>query len=154
VSCGISIYDGSIVYIANVTICLNFQDDEGVNCKTMVAQDMGTLVPSRDLDSTDSGTLVQGTLVQGTLVPGSQCGTMVELQSDLGTMVINSDTDDDSTMKSKSVSIFFQFQVRPFLLSLFVAVKGTTPVRENLGRGIGRCFWTISIRRRLELMYR
>ena len=34
----------------------------------------------------------------GTLVPDS--GTMVELESNLGTMVINSDSE-DSTMKSK-----------------------------------------------------
>lgn len=46
--------------------------------------DDGTLVPSKD----------------GTLKPSSPSGTLVELESDLGTMVINSDVD-DQTMKSK-----------------------------------------------------
>lgn len=72
------------------------QDDEGINSKTMVAGDAGTLVPYRD--AIDSGTMIE--MDSGTLVPG-ECGTMVELQSDLGTMVINSDTEDESTMKSE-----------------------------------------------------
>lgn len=62
----------------------------------MVAGDTGTLVPYRD--AIDSGTMIG--IDSGTLVPG-ECGTMIELQSDLGTMVINSDTEDESTMKSK-----------------------------------------------------
>lgn len=77
-----------------------FQDeDEVVNSKTMLQypQDSGTLVPSRDL--------VDGTLVphreSGTLIANSDAGTMVELQSDLGTMVINSDTEEEPTMKRK-----------------------------------------------------
>lgn len=45
----------------------------------------------------DDGTLVPGK--GGTLVPMSQTGTLVELQSELGTMVINSDVD-EQTMKS------------------------------------------------------
>lgn len=48
--------------------------------------DDGTLVPSKD----------------GTLKHSSPSGTLVELESDLGTMVINSDVD-DQTMKSKLV---------------------------------------------------
>lgn len=72
----------------------NKSDDEGINSKTMVAGDTGTLVPYRD--AIDSGTMIE--MDSGTLVPG-ECGTMVELQSDLGTMVINSDTEDESTMK-------------------------------------------------------
>lgn len=47
---------------------------------------------------TDEGTLVPGK--GGTLVPVSQSGTLVELQYELGTMVINSDVD-EQTMKSK-----------------------------------------------------
>lgn len=46
--------------------------------------DDGTLVPSKD----------------GTLKHSSPSGTLVELETDLGTMVINSDVD-DQTMKSK-----------------------------------------------------
>lgn len=46
----------------------------------------------------DEGTLVPGKV--GTLLPMSQSGTLVELQSELGTMVINSDVD-EQTMKSK-----------------------------------------------------
>ncbi|XP_034253926.1 serine/threonine-protein kinase 3-like [Thrips palmi] len=72
----------------------NKSDDEGINSKTMVAGDAGTLVPYRD--AIDSGTMIE--MDSGTLVPG-ECGTLVELQSDLGTMVINSDTEDESTMK-------------------------------------------------------
>lgn len=50
--------------------------------------DCGTLVPGKEDD-------IMGDC--GTLVPS---GTMVELQSNLGTMVINSDSE-ESTMKSK-----------------------------------------------------
>jgi serine/threonine kinase 3 len=49
--------------------------------------DCKTLVPGKDCDEINDGTLV----------PDS--GTMVELQSNLGTMVINSDPE-ESTMKS------------------------------------------------------
>lgn len=49
--------------------------------------DCGTLVPGKEDD-------IMGDC--GTLVPS---GTMVELQSNLGTMVINSDSE-ESTMKS------------------------------------------------------
>ncbi|XP_067008377.1 serine/threonine-protein kinase 3 isoform X2 [Anabrus simplex] len=72
-------------------------EDEVVNNKTMLQYpaDSGTLVPSRDL--------LDGTLVPhrdtGTLVGNSDSGTMVELASDLGTMVINSDTEEEPTMK-------------------------------------------------------
>lgn len=47
---------------------------------------------------TDDGTLVP--TKDGTLLPVSSSGTLVELESELGTMVINSDVD-DQTMKSK-----------------------------------------------------
>lgn len=57
------------------------------------SEDCGTLVPGRD-----DGTL--HAIDDATLVPQSQNNTMVELQSELGTMVINSDTD-EATMKSK-----------------------------------------------------
>lgn len=56
-----------------------------------------TLVP--DKDNAD------GTMIahpdSGTLLPTSQTGTMLELSSNLGTMVINSDSDE--TMKSKKL---------------------------------------------------
>lgn len=55
--------------------------------------DSGTLVPERD--NGDGTMIAHGDY--GTLVPDS--GTMVELESNLGTMVINSDSE-DSTMKS------------------------------------------------------
>lgn len=59
-------------------------------------EDSGTLVPDRDgVVHIDGGTMIAHT-DYGTLVPDS--GTMVELESNLGTMVINSDTE-DSTMK-------------------------------------------------------
>lgn len=58
-------------------------------------EDAGTLVPGRDC--LDDGTMIAHEDC-GTLVPDS--GTMVELESNLGTMVINSDSE-DATMKSE-----------------------------------------------------
>lgn len=55
-------------------------------------EDTGTLVPEKD---NFDGTMIAHADC-GTLVPD---GTMVELESNLGTMVINSDSE-DSTMKS------------------------------------------------------
>lgn len=68
------------------------EDDQNVNSHTIkeFPPDTGTLVPDRG--SGDDGTMIDC----GTLVPDS--GTMVELSSNLGTMVINSDSE-DSTMK-------------------------------------------------------
>lgn len=73
-------------------------DEEDVNSRTMkqFPEDCGTLVPGRD---DGDGTMIAHTDC-GTLVPDS--ATMVELQSNLGTMVINSDSE-ESTMKSKSL---------------------------------------------------
>ncbi|ERL94311.1 hypothetical protein D910_11592 [Dendroctonus ponderosae] len=59
--------------------------NDSVNETMLSAVDDGTLVP-------DKG---------GTLVPSDLSGTMVDLESDLGTMVINADSEDDETMKSK-----------------------------------------------------
>lgn len=69
-------------------------DEEDVNSRTMkeFPADCGTLVPGRD---DGDGTMIAHTDC-GTLVPDS--ATMVELQSNLGTMVINSDSE-ESTMK-------------------------------------------------------
>ncbi|XP_055296368.1 serine/threonine-protein kinase 3 [Sitodiplosis mosellana] len=70
-------------------------DDDQQNSHTIkeFPPDSGTLVPDRN--NTDDGTMIAHTDC-GTLVPDS--GTMVELSSNLGTMVINSDSE-DSTMK-------------------------------------------------------
>ncbi|XP_035793786.1 serine/threonine-protein kinase 3-like isoform X1 [Anopheles albimanus] len=70
-------------------------DEEQLNSRTMkeFPADCGTLVPGRG-DEGD-GTMIAHTDC-GTLVPDN--GTMVELQSNLGTMVINSDSE-ESTMK-------------------------------------------------------
>lgn len=65
-----------------------FQDDDVVvvGNQTMVqCTDEGTLVPGKD----------------STLVPMSPSGTLVELEPELGTMVINSDVH-EQTMKSKT----------------------------------------------------
>lgn len=72
-------------------------DEDQVNSRTMkeFPADCGTLVPGRG-DEGD-GTMIAHT-DYSTLVPDN--GTMVELQSNLGTMVINSDSE-ESTMKSK-----------------------------------------------------
>lgn len=70
-------------------------DDDQQNSRTIkeFPPDTGTLVPDRG--NGDDGTMIAHTDC-GTLVPDS--GTMVELSSNLGTMVINSDSE-DSTMK-------------------------------------------------------
>uniref|UniRef100_A0A182KDL5 non-specific serine/threonine protein kinase n=1 Tax=Anopheles christyi TaxID=43041 RepID=A0A182KDL5_9DIPT len=70
-------------------------DEDQVNSRTMkeFPADCGTLVPGRGEDG--DGTMIAHT-DYGTLVPDN--GTMVELQSNLGTMVINSDSE-ESTMK-------------------------------------------------------
>ena len=39
----------------------------------------------------------------GTLVPSHDTGTLVSAMLDLGTMVINSDTDTEATMKRKHI---------------------------------------------------
>lgn len=69
-------------------------DDDEMNSRTIkeFPADTGTLVPDRD--NGDGTMIAHGDY--GTLVPDS--GTMVELESNLGTMVINSDSE-DSTMK-------------------------------------------------------
>lgn len=71
-------------------------DDDEINSRTIkeFPADTGTLVPDRD---NGDGTMIAHE-DYGTLVPDS--GTMVELESNLGTMVINSDSE-DSTMKSR-----------------------------------------------------
>lgn len=51
------------------------------------------------LPAVDDATLVPDK--GGTLVPSDLSGTMVDLESDLGTMVVNADSEDDETMKSK-----------------------------------------------------
>lgn len=115
-------------------------DEEQLNSRTMkeFPADCGTLVPGRG-DEGD-GTMIAHTDC-GTLVPDN--GTMVELQSNLGTMVINSDSE-ESTMKSKK-------SVCPVTLSLkrnetILQSQGTTRIQTN--RSIGRYFWIISIRRK------
>lgn len=70
-------------------------DEDEINSQTIkeFPADTGTLVPDR---GNDDGTMIAHENY-GTLVPDS--GTMVEMESNLGTMVINSDSE-DSTMKS------------------------------------------------------
>ncbi|GAB0096185.1 Serine/threonine-protein kinase hippo [Sergentomyia squamirostris] len=71
-------------------------DDDQANSRTIkeFPEESKTLVPERDTD-VDAGTMIAHTNCE-TLVPDS--GTMVELESNLGTMVINSDSE-DATMK-------------------------------------------------------
>lgn len=71
------------------------QNDQNSRTLKGFGVDSGTLVP--DKDNLDGETMIAHTDC-GTLVPDT--GTMVELESNLGTMVINSDSE-DSTLKSK-----------------------------------------------------
>lgn len=81
----------------------SLQDDDDqnqlLNSRTIkeFPEDSGTLVAGKDGQLMDGGTMIAHEDC-GTLVPDS--GTMVELNSNLGTMVINSDSE-DSTMKSE-----------------------------------------------------
>lgn len=64
----------------------------------------------------DEGTLVPGK--GGTLLPISQSGTLVELQSELGTMVINSDVD-EQTMKRHDTGSAQAKKYRPLFMDQF-----------------------------------
>lgn len=72
------------------------------------------------------GTMIDHTYDYGTLVPDS--GTMVELESNLGTMVINSDSE-DSTMKSMTSPpiMCFIWRLINILLFFFAAEHDTNP---------------------------
>ena len=78
-----------------MTSALRFQeeDEEQVDSGTMVKVGDG-----------DDNTMIVNTTVQSqdTMIVNSEAGTLLE--SDLGTMVINSDEDEDATMKSKHSS--------------------------------------------------
>ncbi|XP_028138153.1 serine/threonine-protein kinase 3-like [Diabrotica virgifera virgifera] len=79
-------------------------DEDGVLAnQTMVScADEGTLVPSKG----------------GTLIPLSPSGTLVEIESELGTMVINSDVD-DQTMKRHDTNSQGGKKYRPMFLEHF-----------------------------------
>ncbi|CAH1989239.1 unnamed protein product [Acanthoscelides obtectus] len=83
----------------------NEESDEETNIgnQTMLdAADECTLTPHKD----------------GTLVPGSPSGTLIEIESDLGTMVINSDID-DQTMKKHDTLDKNGKKYRPMFLDHF-----------------------------------
>lgn len=63
---------------------------------------------------TDDGTLVPG---KGGTLPGSQSGTLVELESELGTMVINSDVDEQTMKSNKSFLMDSTLKYKSFLFS-------------------------------------
>lgn len=75
-------------------------DEVDDDSKTLKETNDRTLVPDKDLEP--SGTMIMHEDC-GTLVPDNE--TIVEVQSDLGTMVINSDFE-ESTMKRKSTKEF------------------------------------------------
>lgn len=79
----------------DISFNLKEEEEHHVNSGTIkeFPEDPGTLVPEKYEEQ--DGTMIAHTDC-GTLVPDS--GTMVELESNLGTMVINSDSE-DSTMK-------------------------------------------------------
>nr|CAD7434558.1 unnamed protein product [Timema monikensis] len=70
-------------------------DDELLNNKTMVqySEDSGTLVPTHDLLDVMLLTNLHSTAQNNP-------NTLIELQSNFGTMVINSDTEEEPTMKT------------------------------------------------------
>jgi hypothetical protein len=89
-----------------------FSEDSG----TMVSGDCGTLVQTSGIDS-EAGTMIQ----HATLVPDNK-GT---LESNLGTMVINDEDEDDETMKSKFSPTLFarpEIKVGGTQLKLFLSL--------------------------------
>ncbi|CAH0562647.1 unnamed protein product [Brassicogethes aeneus] len=78
-------------------------DDVGLGHNTMVQCDDGTLVPGKD----------------NTLVPMSPSGTLIELESSLGTMVINSDVDDQTMKRHDTDSTNGGKKYRPMFLDHF-----------------------------------
>lgn len=79
----------------------------------------------------DEGTLVPGK--GGTLVPDSQAATLVELESELGTMVINSDVD-DQTMKRHDTSSTQEAQnYRPLFLAQFDKKDDSKDNNDTIG---------------------
>ncbi|KAF2883900.1 hypothetical protein ILUMI_22285 [Ignelater luminosus] len=87
---------------------INEESDEEV----AVANQNQTLIQCED-----EGTLVPGK--GGTLVPMSQSGTLVELQSELGTMVINSDIDEQTMKRHDTASGQVGKKYRPLFLDHF-----------------------------------
>ncbi|KAL3289904.1 hypothetical protein HHI36_023289 [Cryptolaemus montrouzieri] len=65
---------------------------------------------------TDEGTLVPG---KGGTLSGSQSGTLVELESELGTMVINSDVDEQTMKRHATGSTQGAMNYRPLFLAQF-----------------------------------
>ena len=85
-----------------ISIMQSSSDDTSGNTGTMVPDSNQTLV--RNSGDTAGGGTDNGTMIQHrTLVPEMQPRTMTDLESDLGTMVINEndDDEDDDTMKSE-----------------------------------------------------
>ena len=78
-----------------MTSALRFQEEDEEGEEQV---DSGTMVKIGD---GDDNTMIVNTTVQSqdTMIVNSEAGTLLE--SDLGTMVINSDEDEDATMKSK-----------------------------------------------------
>ena len=78
-----------------MTSALRFQEEDEEGEEQV---DSGTMVKVGD---GDDNTMIVNTTVQSqdTMIVNSEAGTLLE--SDLGTMVINSDEDEDATMKSK-----------------------------------------------------
>ena len=81
-----------------MTSALRFQEEDEEGEEQV---DSGTMVKVGD---GDDNTMIVNTTVQSqdTMIVNSEAGTLLE--SDLGTMVINSDEDEDATMKSEHSS--------------------------------------------------
>ncbi|XP_064652912.1 serine/threonine-protein kinase 3-like isoform X2 [Lineus longissimus] len=98
---------------------------DDVDGGTMVqVRDEGTLVPGSQ-PAVDASTLISGD--SGTMMVNSEANTMIDLESELGTMVINeTDTDeemendeDESTMKRHDTSEVNKSKYRPAFLEHF-----------------------------------
>ncbi|CAH1103554.1 unnamed protein product [Psylliodes chrysocephalus] len=96
----------SVANVQGLNKNINEESDDEVALvsQTMVScADEGTLVPSKG----------------GTLIPMSPSGTLVEIESELGTMVINSDVDDQTMKRHDTSSVQGGKKYRPMFLDHF-----------------------------------
>lgn len=105
-------------------------EEDELDSRTMVkySGDSGTLVPGSRAgdDDNDNNTMIAHSDV-GTLVsPIHSTTDSATLESDLGTMVINSDgEDEDSTMKSNSLFSYYSFYLLTISLSYGFPTSGS-----------------------------
>ncbi|KAM7344168.1 serine/threonine-protein kinase hippo isoform 1-T3 [Cochliomyia hominivorax] len=105
-----------------------YQQTSNASDATMIShpEDTGTLCPGK---MTSAGGVAANKSSDGGEIAAVDSGTMVELESNLGTMVINSDSDDSSTAKRND---FVKPRYRPQFLDHFERKNPTTDVSDKI----------------------